>query len=767
MWTIRKIAGAELQTLFYSPLAWLMLVLFGVLVFGQFYELFDLAVRTQELGDSIDGVTRRLYTGQDAMTRGLFVSLLDRLFYFFPLLTMGLISREMNTGGIKLLDSSPVTTWQVVAGKYLAMCLFSLLLIAILLMTVATGALTVPHLEMGAVFTALLGLYLLMCTYAAVGLFMSSLTSYPIVAAAGTLGVLGALTYVGGVMQDVNFVREITWWLDMNKRIHGLLDGLISSADVAYYLLVIGMCLIFTCFKLNFRKITISAAARVAAYAGVVVAVLALGYFTSRPALQLYADATSNRRNTLSPTAQGIMERIDGRVTITSWVNVLHRNVDYMLPSQRKNNDAFFERYLRFHPAIAQEYVYYYAPTDYPNDFARLLLARGAPADSLARRFCEINGLDPERLLTPEQAQELCPVDLAAENNPVIRTVAAEGGEVRPLRLFRDNTIVPGEREIAAAFLGLCDILPRVVYLTGRGSPDIAPDSREGYGKAVNSPTRRISLINQGFRVGQAAFADSAIPEGTDMLIVANPTEELAPGELDMIARYLERGGNMLLLADAGNERNMNRIAAPLGISFAEGYLVEPHPADADMYPHIAVGRSAEGASAVLGGRFMQPMRMATAIVMPEGEGYTPLMVTSEEGWLKKERANLLEGELAPDPAQGEHRRSHVTLAAVERQVGEKQQRVIVSSDAEWLSDMGLATTYPGVRSAPAELAAACFLWLADGRLPLDVAIGGTRDTAVNFKDAGLPAIYYIYVWALPLLMAGAGVLLYRRRNGR
>ena len=174
-----NIAKAELQTLFFSPLAWLMLVVFGIMVFGAFNDKFDILVRTQELGDWIGHVTRQLYIDQN----GIYASVLEILYFFFPLLTMGLISRELGSGSIKLLDSSPVSTFQVVLGKYLSMCIFSLLMVVILFIPVVLGIFTVEHLEMKAIFTGLLGMYLLMCTYSAIGLYMSSLSTYPIVAA--------------------------------------------------------------------------------------------------------------------------------------------------------------------------------------------------------------------------------------------------------------------------------------------------------------------------------------------------------------------------------------------------------------------------------------------------------------------------------------------------------------------------------------------------------------------------------------------------------
>ena len=48
---------------------------------------------------------------------------------------------------------------------------------------------TVESFDLSAALSGLLGLYLLMCAYAAIGLYMSSLTSYQVVVAVGTLAV--------------------------------------------------------------------------------------------------------------------------------------------------------------------------------------------------------------------------------------------------------------------------------------------------------------------------------------------------------------------------------------------------------------------------------------------------------------------------------------------------------------------------------------------------------------------------------------------------
>lgn len=59
---------------------------------------------------------------------------------------------------------------------------------------------TIDHFDFWLTVSGLLGVYLLICSYAAIGLFMSSLTSYQIVAALGTLSILFVLNMGWGTM---------------------------------------------------------------------------------------------------------------------------------------------------------------------------------------------------------------------------------------------------------------------------------------------------------------------------------------------------------------------------------------------------------------------------------------------------------------------------------------------------------------------------------------------------------------------------------------
>ena len=64
---------------------------------------------------------------------GFLSSIVSNLYIYIPLLTMGLLSRETSSGSIKLLYSSPVSSVQIVAGKYLAAITFAAEIIKYLL----------------------------------------------------------------------------------------------------------------------------------------------------------------------------------------------------------------------------------------------------------------------------------------------------------------------------------------------------------------------------------------------------------------------------------------------------------------------------------------------------------------------------------------------------------------------------------------------------------------------------------------------------------
>ena len=108
---IYRIAKAELRMLFCSPVAWFLLVIFTLqtaLFFTGRYEWF---MKGNEYGNG-----RTMMTSMALFANGIWGIVQNYLYYYIPLLTMGLISRELSSG----------STTQDLPHPYFSVLLFSL-----------------------------------------------------------------------------------------------------------------------------------------------------------------------------------------------------------------------------------------------------------------------------------------------------------------------------------------------------------------------------------------------------------------------------------------------------------------------------------------------------------------------------------------------------------------------------------------------------------------------------------------------------------------
>src|ERR1700760_4236384 len=114
---IIRIARLELSILFYSPIAWLVLVIFTFQSAQKFIDLLHQYQQALRLGQKVTDLTIRLF----GFPFGLFPQVTQYVYLYIPLLTMGLMSRETSSGSINLLLSSPVKNRQIILGKFVAM----------------------------------------------------------------------------------------------------------------------------------------------------------------------------------------------------------------------------------------------------------------------------------------------------------------------------------------------------------------------------------------------------------------------------------------------------------------------------------------------------------------------------------------------------------------------------------------------------------------------------------------------------------------------
>ena len=222
------IARRELSSYFFSPVAYAALTLF--LLACGFLFAYDFV------------------PGKPVAMRNLFDEMIFLLVFIIPILSMGLLAQEWATGTIETLMTAPVTDTNVVVGKFLGSLFFFLVLLAPTLVYVVL-LMIFGRLDLGPIVSGYLGILLVGALFIAVGLFCSSLTRSQVVAAAGCIAILFAVTIAPYLVSSS--VELPTFWRSVVDntvfpRYAQFSAGVIDSGNLVFFVIAIGVFLFGT-----------------------------------------------------------------------------------------------------------------------------------------------------------------------------------------------------------------------------------------------------------------------------------------------------------------------------------------------------------------------------------------------------------------------------------------------------------------------------------------------------------------------------------------
>ncbi len=241
------IAISEFKRLFNSPLAWSVLAILQfilALMFLMFMEEYIAVIQPATATmQNPPGVTSIVLSPLYLWAGIIMLAVM-------PIMTMRLFAEERMNKTLTLLLSSPLSSTQIVLGKFIGVIFFIILIVA--MMILMPLALTVgTSLDWGVILTSSLGLFLLLSSFAAAGLFISSLTSQPIIAAVSSFGLLLFLVvlYLSGSSQSNS--SELFIYLSHFGHFLPFLEGVFDTSDLVYYLLFIVGFLVLAIRKLD------------------------------------------------------------------------------------------------------------------------------------------------------------------------------------------------------------------------------------------------------------------------------------------------------------------------------------------------------------------------------------------------------------------------------------------------------------------------------------------------------------------------------------
>jgi ABC-2 type transport system permease protein len=250
IWVLTK---KELNIYFSTPLAYVILGVFVFMMGYFFYSLIyvyqEASLRAQQFEQFQPGILDRL-NFTDIIFLPLFRNASILFVIMIPFLTMRLIADEKRQNTFSLLMTTPVRPWEIVLGKFISVQLvltMALLLTAtypVLLNLIAASG----GVEWQTAAAVYLGFFLLTSSYASLGLFVSSLTESPIIAALVTLFVvllpLHVLSFAGASAEGMK--KDLLDYLCSSSHLQGFMEGTVRLTDVAYFVSLTLLGLVLT-----------------------------------------------------------------------------------------------------------------------------------------------------------------------------------------------------------------------------------------------------------------------------------------------------------------------------------------------------------------------------------------------------------------------------------------------------------------------------------------------------------------------------------------
>ncbi len=180
------------------------------------------------------------------------------LLFLIPAITMRSLADEFKTGTFEILQTKPLTSWQIVLGKYnavLVILLFVILPTFIYVITIKTLSVT-GGIDSGGIAGSYLGLFLLGSVFSSISICCSSFTSNAVVAflisAFACLSLyfgFNAISKLPMLQGSADYYVEM---LGIDFHYRSISRGVLDSRDLIYFISVIFLFLLIT--VKNLRK---------------------------------------------------------------------------------------------------------------------------------------------------------------------------------------------------------------------------------------------------------------------------------------------------------------------------------------------------------------------------------------------------------------------------------------------------------------------------------------------------------------------------------
>ena len=417
------------------------------------------------------------------------------------------------------------------------------------------------------------------------------------------------------------------------------------------------------------------------------------------------ADWTANGRTSLSAESRAVLAQLTGPVEIVSYANPQG--------DLRQTVAGFLQRYQAVKPDLSLRFV------------------------------------DPQ--LDPAKMREL--------------GITVDGALILHYKDHEQRLDELSERSLTNALERLVRGSDRIVaFVTGDGE-------RRADGQAnADLGTFIAQLEARGMRAVPLNFAQvSAVPEHTDLVVLASPTLALAPGAVHALVGYVQNGGNLLWLTEPANDDlGLKPLADALGVHVLPGVLVDGGGTALGLHDPRMIALGDYQPQAITQGFTLTtlfPQVSALAQVAQAGWAVKPFLRSGAQSWTEFHPIdNDKPSDIRFDASAGELKGPldfGFALSRLSPSPDKSEQRAVVVGDGDFLSNTFLGNG--GNRA----LGERVFDWLLGDDKLVDLPPRGAPDRLLQISQAELNTFSFGFLIALPLLLLLIGGLIVWRRRRR
>jgi len=309
------------------------------------------------------------------------------------------------------------------------------------------------------------------------------------------------------------------------------------------------------------------------------------------------------------------------------------------------------------------------------------------------------------------------------------------------------------EEAITNALLELTIPQKEVCFTIGHGEKDPQNFQEQGY----SDLSRLISEKNFTVKTIEI-LSEGKVPESCSVLVIAGPTKPFFEGELDIVKKYIEAKGKLLILLDPWTQENISSILVPYGITVKDAVIVEPISQVAGQNP-LTILVTREGYSTtheitrdIKTSTYFPFTRPVVAEAQPSsGWDVTQILKSSPLSWGETDRktAEFTEGKDIKGP---------LTFGVA---LSKQETRIVILGDSDFAINANLR-----VVDTNGEIFLNALRWLVHQEALISIPVKEEGGKPLLVSQSQMQEILLFNVVILPLIFLISGGYVWLRRRG-